>query len=73
MTTDRTRNAERTRARILRELHELIAALDSRVPQVQRVGEAAIARAAAALRTEALKRIAALEREATPVTATDEP
>jgi hypothetical protein len=50
--------------RIVRELHELIAALDRRVPHVERVGETAIARAAAALRDEALKRIATLEREA---------
>jgi hypothetical protein len=64
MTIDHTTNAERTRARIVRELHELIAALDRRVPQVQRVGEVAIARAAAALRTGAVKRIGALEREA---------
>ncbi|HXW03837.1 MAG TPA: hypothetical protein VD833_01290 [Vicinamibacterales bacterium] len=48
----------------MRKLHELIAALDRRVPQVERMGEVAIAKAAAALRTEALKRIDALEREA---------
>lgn len=51
------------RAQIVRELHELIAALDRRVPQVHRVGELAIAQAAAALRSEALKRIDTLERE----------
>ena len=51
------------RARIVRELHELIAALDRRVPQVHRLGELAIARAAAALRGEALKRIEELEGE----------
>jgi hypothetical protein len=54
-----------SRAQTVRELHELIAALDRRVPQVQRLGELAIARAAAALRTEALTRIEELEREAT--------
>jgi len=45
------------RAGIVRELHELIAAIDRRVPQVHRMGEPAIAHAAAALRGEALKRI----------------
>jgi hypothetical protein len=52
---------------VVRELHELIAALDRRVPHVERVGELAIARAAAALRDEALRRIATLEREADAV------
>ena len=57
--------AARTRAtRTIRHLHELIAALDRRVPQVERSGEASIARTAAALRADALKRIANLEREA---------
>jgi hypothetical protein len=48
----------------VRELLELIAALDRRVPQVQRAGEASIARDAAALKARALKRIEELEREA---------
>ena len=48
----------------MRELQELIAALDRRVPQVQRVGEVSIAREAAALKARALKRIEELEREA---------
>ena len=66
MTERTTRGtAARTRAtRTIRNLHELIDALDRRVPQVERSGEAAIARAAAALRADALKRIADLEREA---------
>lgn len=55
--------ADTARARIVRELHELIAALDRRVPQVERVGEVSIARAAAALKGEALKRIEELEHE----------
>jgi hypothetical protein len=63
MTTEQT-TADKGRTRIVRELHELIAALDRRVPQVERVGELAIAQAAAALRDEASKRIATLEREA---------
>lgn len=56
--------ADQGRTRIVRELHELIAALDRRVPQVERVGETTIARAAATLKDEALRRIATLEREA---------
>lgn len=62
---DQTTGADIARARIVRELHELIAALDRRVPQVHRLGELAIAQASAALRAEALKRIEELEREAT--------
>jgi hypothetical protein len=64
MTTVHTPNAGRRTARIVRELEELIAALDRRVPQVERVGEVAIAAAAAALRTEAVERIGVLERAA---------
>jgi len=52
-----------TRLRIVRELHELIAALDRRVPQVERVGEVAIAKAASVLRDEAVRRIDEIERE----------
>jgi hypothetical protein len=44
-------------------LHELIAALDRRIPQVRHAGEAAIAQEASALRAKALERIAELERE----------
>ena len=57
--TEPQTNADR--ARQIRHLRELIAALDRRVPHVERSGEAAIARDAAALRDKALKRIAALE------------
>ena len=49
------------RNELIRDLHELIAALDRRVPQVERAGEASIARDAAALKIKALKRIAELE------------
>jgi hypothetical protein len=52
----------------VRELLELIAALDRRVPQVERAGEASIARDAAVLKTRALKRIEELEREAAHAT-----
>ena len=50
----------------LRILHELIAALDQRLPQVERAGEATIAHDAAALKARALDRIAELEREVAP-------
>jgi hypothetical protein len=45
---------------IARELHELIEALDRRVPRVEQAGEASIARDAAALREKALKRLTQL-------------
>ena len=54
---------EMTSTRVVRQLRELIAALDRRMPQVLRAGEASIARDAAALRARALKRIEALERQ----------
>jgi hypothetical protein len=63
MTPD-TARAAGSRAQTVRELYELIAALDRRVPQVERVGEMSIARAASALKCEALKRIEELERDA---------
>jgi len=45
------------------QLVELIAAIDRRLPQVERSGEAAIANAAMRLRIEATKRIVELEAE----------
>ena len=45
---------------LTRELRELIAALDRRVPRVEQAGEAAIARDAAALREKAVRRLRAL-------------
>ena len=47
----------------LRILREFIAALDQRLPHVERAGEAAIAKDAAELKATALARIAELERE----------
>ena len=47
----------------LRELKELIDAIDRRLPQVERAGECAIANAALHLRIQAQQRIAELERE----------
>jgi hypothetical protein len=55
--------AQSDRTRTLRHLHELIAALDRRVPHVERLGEIAIAREGRALRDKALQRIAELESE----------
>lgn len=45
---------------LARELEELIAALDRRVPRVEQAGEADIARDAAALRAKAVDRLAKL-------------
>jgi hypothetical protein len=49
---------------VVEDLRELVAALDRRVPRLERDGERDIARDAAALRGEALIRIAELERSA---------
>jgi hypothetical protein len=49
------------KTRKLRHLHELIVALDRRVPHVERIGEIEIAREGRALRERALQRIAELE------------
>lgn len=45
----------------IRHLRELIAALDKRQPQIERVGEADIARDAAALKKKAFQRLAELQ------------
>jgi hypothetical protein len=45
----------------IRHLRQLIDALDSRVPRIERLGEGKIASDAATLRAKALKRIAELE------------
>jgi hypothetical protein len=47
----------------INHLRELIAALERRAPHMERVGEAAIARDAEALKKKALKRLAELEGE----------
>ena len=54
------------RSAAIRHLLELIDALDRRLPQVERAGEADIAREAAALKMRAVKRIEELERESSP-------
>jgi hypothetical protein len=48
---------EADRKRALRRLRELVAALDRRVPHIERIGEIAIARDAATLRKKALDRV----------------
>ena len=55
-------DAQSDRTRKLRHLHQLIAALDRRVPHVERIGEIEIAREGRALREKALQRIAIIER-----------
>jgi hypothetical protein len=52
----------RLNQQVIEDLRELIAALDRRVPRLERAGEAGIARDATALKQEALKRIAELRR-----------
>ena len=49
---------------LARELEELIAALDRRVPRVEEAGEADIARDAAALRAKAVDRLKEIARDA---------
>jgi hypothetical protein len=55
--------AKRDRRVSIRRLRELIAALDNRVPHLERGGEARIADEATALRQKAIARIAELGRE----------
>jgi hypothetical protein len=51
------------RQRLLTHLHELVDALDRRVPHLERDGEVRIAREAAALKQKALDLIAELEAQ----------
>jgi hypothetical protein len=67
--TERTTLPKADSGQTVRELYELVAALDRRVPHVERLGEVSIARAAVALKIEALKRIEELEGEARPADA----
>ena len=59
---------------LVQDLRELVAALDRRVPHLERAGERAIGREAQGLRRAALKRIAELERSpsAQPIGAVDQ-
>ena len=52
--------AELEREALLRQLRELIAALDARVPHLERIGETRIADDAKALKARASERIADL-------------
>ena len=47
---------------VLDDLRELVAALERRVPRLEREGECAIARDASVLKADALRRISALEQ-----------
>ena len=47
----------------IRHLRELIAALERRVPHIERVGETTIAHDAEALKKKALKRLAELQAD----------
>ncbi len=53
-----------TPTELARELHELIAALDRRVPHLERADEAGIAGDAAALRAKAVQRLRELDQQA---------
>jgi hypothetical protein len=54
------------RGAAIRHLRELIAALDRRVPQIERAGEIDIANDTAALKAKALARLSELERRNQP-------
>jgi hypothetical protein len=48
---------------LIRELRQLVEALDRRVPHIERAGEITIARESAELRARAVQRIAELEQD----------
>jgi hypothetical protein len=49
------------RGRVIRQLEELIEALDRRVPMIEREGETRIAREAAVLKEKAVRRLRELQ------------
>lgn len=59
MSTSKDRRTE-NRAELIAHLHELIEALNRRIPHIEREGEQAIARDSAALKKRAQQRIAQL-------------
>jgi len=59
--TDTHTENDLDRQRLIGQLRELIDALDSRVPQLEREGETRIAGEAAALKQKAVARLAQLE------------
>lgn len=69
----RTESVAVTPNDLARELHELIAALDRRVPRVEQAGETAIARDASALREKAVQRLRELNEEQSEIAASDRP
>jgi hypothetical protein len=58
-----TSNDDAESKRAIRHLRQLIDALNRRVPHIERAGEAAIARDAAELMKQALKRLKTLEKK----------
>ena len=60
-TAGNKKDSEIEQKKQIRRLRELIAALERRVPRLEREGEVQIAREAAALKQKALERIAELE------------
>jgi hypothetical protein len=60
--TDQESRGVSSPTRIVAALRELIAALDRRVPRVERTGETRIARDAAMLRSQAVMRIQELKQ-----------
>ena len=57
-------NQSRSTADLRRHLHQLIEALDQRLPHIEREGEAQIAQQARVLKEEALRRLAELDQSA---------
>jgi hypothetical protein len=57
---------EENRTMLIDRLRELVAALDQRIPHIEREGEQRIARDSAALKAQAQERIAELERPQRP-------
>ena len=68
MTTsqDKPTTTEKNQKKLV-DLRELVAALDRRIPQIERQGEHDIARDSAALKKKAEERIAQLETETPPL------
>lgn len=68
MTTsqDKPTTTEKNQKKLV-DLRELVAALDRRIPQIEREGEHDIARDSALLKKKAEERIAQLEKESPPV------
>ena len=70
MTSHNTENVAENTRRTLARLRELVAALDRRVPHIEREGEQRIAGDAAKLRKSAQERIAEIEANAAASVAT---